>query len=102
MCPECARPVDLCECKKNVPAPKTDGIVRVGRETKGRKGKGVTVITGLPLDASGLKAMARELKARCGSGGTIRENTIEIQGDHRDHLVELLTQKGYSVKRSGG
>ncbi|MFH0921905.1 MAG: stress response translation initiation inhibitor YciH [Fibrobacterota bacterium] len=76
--------------------------VRVGRETQGRKGKGVTVVTGLPLNAPGLDTLARELKQRFGAGGTVRGRVIEIQGDHRDAIVELLSQKGYSVKRSGG
>lgn len=76
--------------------------VRVGRETKGRAGKGVTVITGLPLAASQLEELARQLKRRCGSGGTVRGNTIEIQGDHRDTLVAELVALGYQAKRSGG
>ncbi len=88
--------------KPNVPAIPKDGIVRVGRETKGRKGAGVSVITGLPLPPDELKNLARELKSRCGSGGTVRGRTIEIQGDHRDRLVELLTAKGWTIKRAGG
>lgn len=102
MCPGCARPVDLCTCKQQAPAPKTDGIVRVCRETKGRKGKGVTVVTGLGLDGEDLRKLAKELKARCGSGGTVKDHTIEIQGDHRDLLMDLLKAKGYTVKRAGG
>ena len=82
--------------------PVGDGIVRIGRETKGRKGKGVTVITGLPLDEPGLQKLATDLKRRCGAGGTVKGNTIEIQGDHRDLLVAELTARGYTVKRSGG
>jgi translation initiation factor 1 len=76
--------------------------VRVGRETKGRKGKGVTVITGLPLGAAELKELAKALKSRCGSGGTIRDGVIEIQGDHRDFLVEELARRGWPARRSGG
>ena len=76
--------------------------VRVGRETKGRAGKGVTVITGLPLRAAELETLASQLKRRCGSGGTVKEGTIEIQGDHRDLLVTELTRLGFSAKRSGG
>ena len=102
ICPQCTRPVALCTCKQAEPIPQGDGIVRVSRETKGRKGKGVTVITGLPMKASELKQFARELKARCGSGGTVKNHTIEIQGDHRDQLIELLKQKGHTVKKSGG
>jgi len=77
-------------------------VVRVSRETKGRKGKGVTVVTGLPLAATALDELATRLKKRCGSGGTVREGVIEIQGDHRDALVTELTKLGYTVKRSGG
>jgi translation initiation factor 1 len=76
--------------------------VRVGRETKGRKGKGVTVITGLPLADDELARLATRLKKRCGSGGTVRNGVIEIQGDHRDLLVTQLDGLGYRVKRAGG
>ncbi len=103
MCPACGKPVDECVCRQEKKAvPVGDGIVRVGRETKGRKGKGVTVITGLPLDEPGLQKLATELKRRCGAGGTVKGHIIEIQGDHRDLLVAELTQRGYTVKRSGG
>jgi len=80
----------------------SDGIVRVGRQTKGRKGAGVSVIMGLDLPSEDLKALARELKAKCGSGGTVRDGAIEIQGDHRDRLVELLSARGWTVRRAGG
>lgn len=76
--------------------------VRVGRETKGRAGKGVTVIMGLPLAPAQLETLASELKRRCGSGGTVRNGVIEIQGDHRDVLVRELATRGYDAKRSGG
>ena len=76
--------------------------MRVGRETKGRRGKGVTVITGLPLNAVEIKKLARQFKQKCGSGGTVRDGVIEIQGDHREMLVELLTALGWAAKRSGG
>lgn len=102
MCPGCGKPIKQCQCKKRQSAPKGDGIVRVGRETKGRKGSGVTVITGVPLRGDQLKDLARELKAKCGSGGTIKNGVIEIQGEHRDRLVVLLSEKGYTVKKSGG
>lgn len=102
MCPACERSVDQCVCQQNKPIFAGDGIVRVGRETAGRKGKGVTIITGVPLAASELKHLARELKARCGCGGTVKDGVIEIQGDHRDTLVEILKSKGWTVKRSGG
>ena len=103
LCPHCARAVSQCVCRKqgasNQPG---DGVVRVGRETKGRKGKGVTRITGVPLPADALKALARELKQKCGTGGTLKDGVIEIQGDHRDTLIEWLKAKGWPVKRSGG
>lgn len=76
--------------------------VRVGRETRGRAGKGVTVITGLPLSPAELAQLATQLKKRCGSGGTVRDGVIEIQGDHRDLLVSELAKMGYDAKRSGG
>lgn len=76
--------------------------VRVGRETAGRGGKGVSVITGLPLAGDALDELARALKRRCGSGGTVRDGVIEIQGDHRDLLVAELKRLGYPAKRSGG
>ena len=88
--------------KKENPAPKGDGIVRVGRETKGRKGKGMTVITGIPLHPEGLKDLAKQLKQKCGTGGTVKGRTIEIQGDHRDLLIAELQSMGYAVKKSGG
>lgn len=88
--------------KKENPAPKGDGIVRVGRETKGRKGKGMTIITGIPLHPEGLKNLAKQLKQKCGTGGTVKGRTIEIQGDHRDLLIAELQSMGYIAKKSGG
>jgi translation initiation factor 1 len=76
--------------------------VRVGRETQGRAGKGVTVITGLPLMPGQLEVLATQLKRRCGSGGTVHDGVIEIQGDHRDRLVAELRKLGYDARRSGG
>jgi translation initiation factor 1 len=102
MCPACGKPADRCICKQTAPAYTGDGIVRVGRETKGRKGKGVTVVTGINLDDAKLKELATSLKQKCGAGGTIKDGVIEIQGDHRDRLIEELQKKGYTVKRSGG
>ena len=84
------------------PAGRRAGAVRVGRETKGRAGKGVTTVTGLPLSASDLAALAAGLKKRCGSGGTVREGVIEIQGDHRDTIVAELSKLGWAAKKSGG
>jgi translation initiation factor 1 len=97
-----------CRCRRSKPAqapaaaPIGDGVVRVGRETKGRKGKGVTVISGVPLAGDALEALATRLKKRCGSGGTVTGNVIEIQGDHRDTLVAELGKLGYTARRSGG
>ena len=104
MCPECSKPVKQCICRTQQAATApTDGIVRVSRETKGRKGKGVTLVTGVPMSGEELKEFAKTLKARCGSGGTIKEgNVIEVQGDHRDLVVEVLKQWGWTVKRAGG
>jgi translation initiation factor 1 len=106
LCPECGRAPAECRCKRSKPAqpvaPTGDGIVRVGRQTKGRKGKGVTVITGVPLAGESLEELATRLKKRCGSGGTVDGGVIEIQGDHRDTLVAELGRLGYTVKRSGG
>jgi translation initiation factor 1 len=79
-----------------------DGVVRVGRAVQGRRGKAVTTITGLPLDAAGLRALAGELKRRLGCGGSVASGVIEIQGEHRDALVTELEARGYRVKRSGG
>ena len=76
--------------------------MRVGRETKGRKGKGETVVKGLGLQSDELKTLAKRLKRICGSGGTVKDGTIEIQGDHRDRIVEELTREGFDAKRAGG
>ena len=102
VCPKCKKKRDRCTCRQTQPAPAGDGIVRVGRSTKGRKGKGVTVITGIPADATQLKQIAKTLKQKCGSGGTVKAGSIEIQGDHRDLLMEELKGLGYTVRRSGG
>ena len=102
ICPECSQPIAACTCKQTQPTPARDGIVRVGRETKGRKGKGVTVITGVPLDASGLAKLSKQLKQKCGTGGTVKDGVIELQGEHRDTVVEALQQHGWTVKRAGG
>ena len=88
--------------KKQPSAPKGDGIVRVGRETKGRKGKGMTIVTGVPLHPEGLRDLAKQLKQKCGTGGTVKGGVIEIQGDRRDLLVAELETMGYTVKRAGG
>ncbi|MBN1541119.1 translation initiation factor Sui1 [candidate division KSB1 bacterium] len=102
LCPECGSPVRQCRCTPKASGPPGDGVVRVSRETKGRKGKGVTLITGLPLDKDAILRFAQELKQRLGSGGTVKDGVIEIQGDHRDRLLRELTERGFYVKRSGG
>ena len=101
VCPACKKKLDRCTCRQKAKPAVGDGIVRVGRSTKGRKGKGVTVITGIP-DAGQLKQIAKHLKRKCGSGGTVKAGTIEIQGDHRDLLMAELKGLGYTVRRSGG
>ena len=104
MCPGCSQPIDACTCRdaRDESIPETDGIVRVSRETKGRKGKGMTIVSGVPLPPSELKVLAKELKRACGSGGSAKAGVIEIQGDHRDLLVAELTKRGWTVKRVGG
>jgi translation initiation factor 1 len=102
LCPNCRRAVRECVCPKGAPGAAKLGTVRVSRETQGRAGKGVTVITGLPLSLSDLEALGTKLKKRCGSGGTVREGVIEIQGDHRDVIVAELIKAGWQAKRSGG
>ncbi|WPH14443.1 translation initiation factor Sui1 [Variovorax paradoxus] len=103
MCPDCGAPMAQCRCKQiKARAPATDGIVRVSHETKGRKGKGVTVVKGLALDAAALAALGKQLKTACGSGGTVKDGLIEIQGDHRELVIAALSKQGHTVKRAGG
>ena len=82
--------------------PRGDGIVRVRREVKGRRGKTVTTIEGVPLPEDELRSLGSELKRLCGTGGSVKDGVIEIQGDHRDTLVADLEGRGYTVKRAGG
>lgn len=88
----------------NKPAtqPEGDGVVRIRRETSGRKGKGVTTVTGLPLDTKALEQMAKQLKQLCGTGGTVKDFVIEIQGDHREKIRDTLIKQGFTVKLAGG
>lgn len=102
ICPACGRPKAQCKCGRKGDVPEGDGIVRVGRETKGRKGKGVTLVIGVMLDQEGLRKLAKQLKQRCGSGGTVKDGVIEIQGDHRETVIEELRQQGWKVKQTGG
>lgn len=102
MCPACRRPVSQCVCRQAAPVAAGDGIVRVAREKKGRGGKTVTVARGLALESAALLAMARQLKATCGSGGTVADGVVEIQGDHVERVMAALQGLGFKVKRVGG
>ena len=102
MCPRCRRPVDACRCGQGAAGGTGDGKPRVSREKKGRGGKVVTVIRGLALDATALAALGKRLRSACGTGGTVRDGTIEIQGDHCDRVLLLLQADGHSAKRAGG
>ena len=105
ICPGCGQPVAACTCREQQKAaarPATDGIVRVSLDTKGRKGKGVTVVKGVALDDAALVQLGKALKSACGSGGTTKDGVIEIQGDHRDAVIALLQKQGMTVKRAGG
>ncbi len=99
-CPGCGKILKKCRCHPDKPV--TDGQVRIERQTRGRKGKGVSLISGLPLTDIALKLLAKELKQRCGCGGTVKNGIIEIQTDQRDLLIDLLQQKGYQAKKAGG
>lgn len=101
MCPVCRKPIASCVCSQARSVPETDGIVRLSRETKGRGGKNVTLVKGLALDASALAQLGKQLRAACGSGGTVKDGVVEVQGDHCDRLVELLQKQGYVVRRAG-
>ena len=102
LCPQCQRKLPNCVCGSAAPAYSGDGIARIRRETKGRGGKAVTVIEGLPLDPAALKSLAKQLKQRCGVGGAIKDGSIEIQGDQRETCKVHLESQGYTCKLSGG
>lgn len=102
MCPACRKPIASCVCARKPSPPDSDGIVRVSRETKGRGGKAVTVVRGLVVDAASLVKLAQQLKAACGSGGTVKDGAIEVQGEHCDKVMALLQSQGHAVKRAGG
>lgn len=102
MCPACRQPVASCTCNSAKVVPLTDGVVRVSRETKGRAGKGVTLVKGLALDTAALAALAKQLRNACGAGGTVKDGIIEVQGDHCERVAQALKLQGYTVKRSGG
>jgi len=100
-CPDCGQPVAACLCKQSQ-LPAGDGIARVRRETKGRGGKTVTTISGVPLAEEPLKDLASALKKRCGCGGSLKDGVIEIQGDHVELLLAELGKRGFQAKKSGG
>ncbi len=102
MCPACRQPVAQCVCKQATAVPAGDGVVRVSRETKGRGGKAVTLVKGVAMEAQGLAALGKQLKAACGSGGTVKDGVIEIQGDHVEKVMVALQAQGHTVKRVGG
>ena len=95
--------VNVCHCSNKAQvADKGDGIVRISRETKGRKGKGVTLISGVSLPEADMKELARKLKQFCGTGGTLKDGVIEIQGDNRDRLFMWFQEQNFKVKKAGG
>ena len=103
LCPGCRRPADQCACGAGTTRKPAAGTpIRVARSTAGRGGKAVSVITGLPLDDAALEALAKLLKQACGTGGTVKDGNIEIQGEHRDRLVAELVKRGFPAKKAGG
>ena len=107
MCPACGKPILQCACRRETRPPLSDsvardGVVRVSRETAGRGGKAVTVVRGLALDSPALSLLAKQLKTACGTGGTVKEGVIELQGDQCDAVIEALRKQGWIVKRAGG
>ena len=102
LCPQCQRAVTDCVCGSARPSAVGDGIARIRRETKGRGGKSVTVIEGIPLPPEGLKRLCTQLKQRCGTGGAVKGLSLEIQGDQREACRDVLVAAGFQVKFSGG
>jgi translation initiation factor 1 len=106
ICPTCQKPLSKCTCKKkkskSQPNIAIDGIIRVQREVKGRKGKTVTTVSVFEINADELKNLAAQLKRRCGTGGSVKDGVIIIQGDHRDTLITELNARGFKAKISGG
>lgn len=104
-CQTCGQPYTRCRCNQSQaaqPSKTYDGTVRVLRERKGRGGKTVTLITGIPADDATIAALAQQLKKLCGSGGTVKDGVIEIQGDHCEKLIKKLVAMGYRAKKVGG
>jgi len=103
MCPECRRVLAECVCTTLAkPQPIGDSVARVSRETKGRGGKSVTIVKGLALDPVALALLGKQLRTTCGSGGTVKDGAIEVQGDHCDRIIEALKKHGHNAKRAGG
>lgn len=108
LCPHCGSPSGRCRCGRRLSkneeatAADGDGIVRVSRTRRGRGGKTVTLVTGVPVSAQALRDLTSDLKKRCGTGGAAKDGIIEIQGDQRDALVNALEERGFQVKLSGG
>jgi translation initiation factor 1 len=100
LCPRCGKPLANCVCQKTA-RPLGSGVIRVSRESKGRKGKTVTLVSGLPLSDEDLRGLLSDLKRRCGSGGALKDGLLEIQGDHRDVIIEELHKRGFSAKKAG-
>ena len=100
MCPACRQAVAACVCGIK-PAPKGDRTVRVSRESKGRGGKVVTLVRGLPMDDAALQSVCKSLKTVCGSGGTVKDGTVEVQGDHVEKVAQQLVRDGHRVKQAG-
>jgi translation initiation factor 1 len=101
-CPGCGHPVKQCCCSTKKSRQQGDGMVRISRQTKGRKGSGVCLITGVDLGGTELKKLAKQLKKKCGSGGAVKNGVIEIQGNHREVLVDALIKLGFKAKLAGG
>lgn len=107
ICPQCQKPEAQCGCKrkrrtKGAIDPPNDGIIRIRREVKGRKGKTVTTLSGFLGNAEELKTLASKLKKQCGTGGTAKDGVITIQGDHREVIREALQRLGFTAKQAGG
>jgi translation initiation factor 1 len=103
MCPQCRRPVQACTClAQRAAVPATMGPIRVSRESKGRGGKTVTLVRGLPLPATELEGLGKQLRSHCGSGGTAKDGVIEVQGDHCERVLAWLLAQGFVAKRAGG
>ncbi len=107
ICSHCGLPVNRCQCRANPRGTSRkelagDGVARVRREKKGRSGKTVTTVSGVPLPPDELRDLARELRRHCGTGGTVKDGIVEIQGDHAEKVLAALEERGFTAKRAGG